>query len=197
MPSENATLRQVMYQPSACWLSTDASGHRWLTDMYVLLDVTHAESLKSLEDGPYKMTVSNGPQSRETPEVFNAEAYLSGLADRLWRPASPTEWSVAEHPGKAMLWASEGSVCLIGESTWTAVQRHYPGAVVEYTHRGNLFRFSEVAHLDLDGDCQSGECSCGIVAFAYAAGIQVPEGQEGVADSIVSALVTTSIEEAA
>jgi hypothetical protein len=84
---------------------------------------------------------------------------------------------VAEHPGKAQLWRSLGVPCLLGESTWAAIRRHYPGVSVEYSHgKLNLFRFSAE----------------GVGVFCFAAGIRCPEGQEGAAMAIVSALDTTS-----
>lgn len=195
-----ASLRQIMYQPSAVWLATENSGDRWLTDQYVMLNVTDYPAFKVCEecragricgecppgypDGPYKLTVSSGPQPRAAIPEPDIEGYFQRIEGRDWRPATPTEWSVAEHPGKAMLWAHwpnprdheiPPEPCLLGESTWTAINRHYPDCLVEYSFRGNgLFRFSSP------------------VAFAFAAYIRIPEGQEAAALAVVRALDATS-----
>ena len=172
MTSDIGRLRQIMYQPSACWLSTEYSGDRWLTDQFVLLNVTDEESVEGVVDGPVKLTASNGVQPRDSVPEPDIEAYFATIADADWRPAVPTEWSVAEHPGKAMLWVRLGGYpCLLGETTWAQIKRHYPEVKVHYAHDRNLFRFK------LDD-----------TPFCFAAGIQIPDGQEGVAEHIASYL---------
>jgi len=176
-------LRQIMYQPSQCWLSTEYSGDRWLTDKYVLLLVTDEEAFEGVDDGPCKLTVSNGVQSRDSIPEPDIEAWFQLLADALFHDVRPSEWSVAEHPGKAMLWVSQadGRPCLLGEPTWTAIKRHYPGVRVDYEHERHLFRFYASDFHD--------------APFCYAAGIEIPTGQEGVAQAIASALNSTSNQE--
>lgn len=217
MTTDWGRLRQVMYEPSAVWLSTDYGGDRWLTDQFVLYRVTGYDELSAYDfhvclgydpslgyeplegecscpdvipDAPYQLTVSKGFKPRKSVPQPDIDGYFAKLEDKIWMPARPSEWSVAEHPGKAMLWTfGAGSVrppCLIGESTWTALKRHHPDAVVEYTPEGNIFRLSEVRHIDLEGDCAASECACLSVPFAFVAGIQVPEGQEHVAGAIAA-----------
>ena len=180
-----------MYQPSAVWLSTENSGDRWLTDKYVLLNVTDDETFKpcaecrggricgecppGYPDGPYKLTVSNGPTWRDAIPHPDIEAYFGVLAEYTWYPAYPSEWSVAEHPGKAQLWVSANDPVLLGEPTWTQIRRHYPDVFVMYSGSGNLFRFSVED-----------------VPFCYAAGIRIPDGQEAMAKALASALDSTS-----
>jgi hypothetical protein len=63
--------------------------------------------------------------------------------------------------------------CVLGESTWTAISRHYPGVGVQHAADGpNLFRFIDPS----DG-----------YPLCFAAGIQIPEGQESVASAIAGA----------
>jgi len=197
--NERARIRSIMYEPSSVWLATEYSGRRWLTDQFVLYDVTGAEVLHCYDtsydvvwpDGPYQLMATGvwRAQTRDSIPEPDIEAYFRNLAGKVsWRPARPTEWSVAEHPGKAMLWISEEVPCLLGESTWTAIKRHHPDVVVEYGHSDsfNVFRFSEVRH---DPDCEEGGVHCGHrpVPFCFAAGIRVPEGQEDVAYEIALA----------
>jgi hypothetical protein len=193
-----AALRQIMYQPSACWLATEFyEGDRWLTDQFVMLKVTghsaliipehadepcycdetstrncpqHHDAGYEMPDGAYKLTVSNGIQPRDSIPAPDLDAWSLSLKGD-WAVARPTEWSVAEHPGKAMLWVSDSGVpCLIGEPTWTAIRRHYPDCRVEYLESRNLFSFSLEDRFP----------------FCYAAGIQIPDGQEETARAIVA-----------
>jgi hypothetical protein len=173
-----------MYQPSAVWLATENCGDRWLTDQYVLLNITESDDFKDMPDGPYKLTVSKGPEPQATGQApdpaWRIERYFEYLTGRDWKIARPTEWSVAEHPGKAQLWSAGGKPHLLGESTWTAIKRYHPSCVVEYSsnRRGvnhGIFRFMEEA--------ESGP----YIPFAYAAGIRIPEGQEAAAEALARA----------
>lgn len=212
MPSETpleirkawAELRQILYEPSAVWLATWAGTERWLTDQFVMLDVTGSDALAEAElpDGGYKLTAANGFQPRDTVPEPDLDVYFAAMdVAANWHLARPTEWSVAEHPGKAMLWTyfvpidsgfgttnvplDVGQPCLLGESTWTAIRRHHPGCLVEYSDEINAFRFAE-----LPRDCPScaGEpgvyCGHRPLPFCFAAGIRIPDGQEQVAAAI-------------
>lgn len=176
--------RQIMYQPSSVWLATDMSGERWLTDEYVMLNVTGDAAQEDVEDGAYKLLASGElrVEKRDSFPEPDLERYFARVDELVdWREATPTEWSVAEHPGKAMLWRSDGAPCLLGESTWTAIHRRYAPLLVEYSHgKLNLFRFTTRAGV-----------------FAFAAGIRVPTGQEEIAASIVIPETTRIREEAA
>lgn len=170
-------LRQIMYQPSVVWLATDDQGRRWLTDQYVVYDVTQLEALYCYDssydvvwpDGAYQLMATGKERfrPRDDSHVVHIQEWLKIATEKPWYYTHPSEWSVAEHPGKAMLWVSGNEPCLFGESTWSAIHKHYPDVAAQYTPEGNLFRFS------LDGK-----------PFAYAAGIQIPEGQERVAQAI-------------
>jgi hypothetical protein len=180
--NERARIRQIMYEPSSVWLATENSGERWLTDQYVLYNVTGAEVLSCYDtsydtewpDGPYQLMASGDWRMKERDSVPepDIETYLGIMASHTWYRAVPSDWSVAEHPGKAMLWSvMADAACLLGESTWTAVKRHYPDCVVSYAfnRKAGVFRFEDMG-----------------MTFAYAAGIQVPEGQEHVAAAIAA-----------
>src|SRR5579859_4718903 len=195
-----------MYQPSAVWLATDYAGDRWLTDQFVVYNITGIDALYCYDssydvqwpDGPYKLVQAKGfreLRQRDSIPQPDIEGYLKLMGERNWQLAEPTEWSVAEHPGKAMLWLA-GGPCLLGESTWTAIRKHYPGVVVEWApNKGaGVFRFSIAVHIDPDDDCAAGQCGCEAVPFGYAAGIRCPEGQEGIADAIVGAMTTSNEE---
>lgn len=209
MPSETpievrqewTRLRQIMYEPSAVWLSTENSGDRWLTDQYVLLNVTGSLSLfdadywqrsvvpvetadDELPDGSYKLIASKGLEPRESIPQPDLEAWFGAVADQAqWKNAVPTEWSVAEHPGKAMLWTSRGFPALMGEPTWTQIKRHHQDVTVDYTFTHNLFRFSKPEHDHLLEDpCPLGGCK--LIPFCFAAGIRTPDGQQDIAKAV-------------
>jgi hypothetical protein len=192
MATDWAKLRRIMYQPSAVWLVRSNDGRRYLTDQFVLYDVDHMEEFAELEDGAYQLTVSEGPRARDSVPEPDIEAYFEKVFGKTWHVTVPSEWSVAEHPGKAMLWTyddgSPGAVdslpCLVGESTWTELKRYHPEILAEYTSEGNIFRFKEARHAP---DCDPDVCDCLPIIFAYAAGIRVPDGQGAVAHAIARA----------
>jgi hypothetical protein len=175
-------LRALLYETHDLALCTDErDGHRWLTDRYVLLDVTASIAIQDVEDGPYKLVQSKGFQYAK-----GSVNYLgAGIVDYLenvekpgsrWEPVEPSEWSVAEHPGKAMLLTyldvnGEPQPVLIGEPTWTALHRHFEEAYVDHHERLNLFRVWQM----------------GPKVVAYIAGIRIPDGQEAVAHAIARA----------
>ena len=102
-------LRQIMYQPSEVWLVTDAQGRRWLTDKYVLYDVTNLEALyyydpsygMQWDDGAYQLMATGKERfrPRETAHTIDIDAWLAIVNAHEWHDTRPTEWSVAEHPG--------------------------------------------------------------------------------------------------
>lgn len=200
--AEYTALRQIMYQPTAVWLATENCGDRWLTDQYVLINVTAMDALTvedpeaalagwtgpepELPDGPYKLTASNGFQSREGIPEPDIERWFTRAAEGRWRPVKPSEWSVAEHPGKAMLWACGTLPCLLGESTWTALKRHHPECEVSYEGELNMFRFAEPNHDSASEACATDACLCSPVPFCYAAGIRVPDGQYEIATAVAA-----------
>lgn len=230
MPRDWARLRQVMYQPSAVWLSTDSEGRRWLTDQFVVYDVTGFEELgtydfhvclgydpalgyepvegectcpdEEVPDGPYQLTVSKGFKPRVSVPEPDIRGYLALMGTRNWRHSEPSEWSVAEHPGKAMLWiadwTADSSYCLLGESTWTALKRNHPGVLVEWApNKGaGVFRFlgMPAEHQSCLLEAEDVYCGHRPLPFAYAAGIRVPEGQEGVAAAMVRAIRNVPVE---
>lgn len=208
MATDWARLRQVMYQPSAVWLTTVYGTERWLTDQFVLYNVTGFNELHyydpsygpewQWEDGAYKLTVSKGFEPRDSVPPPDMEAWFDKLYnDNEWLRAEPTEWSVAEDPDKprpsrAMLWTSDGLPCLVGESTWVALKRNHPGCLVDYAHgEQNVFRFSEVRHEGCDEDTYCGHRP---IPFAFAAGIRCPEGQEDIAYDIARASMFAGVE---
>ena len=179
---EWARLRSLLYETHDLALTTDGrDGHRWLTDRYVLLDVTGSPAIEGLEDGAYKLLATRGLQGGLAVNEDYQNFLGGGIVDYLdrvesganWVCAHPSEWSVAEHPGKAMLLSCVGRPVLIGESTWTTLHRHFPEARVEYDMSSgrNLFRVWE----------PNGNFDPGSRIVAYVAGIQIPEGQEEIA----------------
>jgi hypothetical protein len=196
-----------MYQPSAVWLSTVYGTERWLTDQFVLYNVTGFHELYYYDpsygpewqwpDGGYKLTVSKGFEPRDTVPEPDIEAYFAKVYDvSEWQRAFPTEWSVAEHPGKAMLWTSDGLPCLLGESTWAALKRNHPGCVVDYAHgKPNVFRFSELPREHASCLAEEGVyCGHRPIPFCFAAGIRCPTGQEDVAYEIARASAVEVVE---
>jgi hypothetical protein len=197
-----------MYQPSAVWLSTVYGEERWLTDQFVLYNVTGFHELYYYDpsygpewqfaDGPYQLSVSKGFKERDSvpePDLDSWFERVYSVSD--WVRAEPTEWSVAEDPGKprpsrAMLWTSDGLPCLLGESTWVALKRNHPDCTVEYAHGElNVFRFSEVRHEGCDEDTYCGHRP---VPFCFAAGIRCPEGQEDIAYGIARASMNIPVD---
>lgn len=180
--AEITRLRQIMYEPSAVWLATWAGERRWLTDGYVMLDVTDSPALEDEEvpDGGYKLVASKGFDPRDAVPEPDLDKYFERLDEIAeWHVVKPSEWSVAEHPGKAQLWIYNApgfkpQPCLLGESTWTQLKRHHADAIVEYSPERNTFRFTEG------------------LPFCFAAGIRVPDGQEFVAAAIARKADVTS-----
>ena len=199
--NERARIRQIMYEPSKVWLATEHCGDRWLTDQFVLYDVTGADVLQCYDetygiewpDGPYQLMATGAWRmgARDSVPEPDIEAFLGIMAELVWFPATPTEWSVAEHPGKAMLWNADGLPALLGESTWTAIKRHHPYCLVEHAQNDSAgtFRFSDPRVIDGEGPHP--------IPFCYAAGIQIPDGQEDVAFEIVRAVEAIGNREAA
>ena len=186
--------RALLYDSHDLALCTDErDGHRWLTDRYVLLDVTGSIAIEGVADGCYKLVQSRGFELRthefENEEVALANYLDGGIVDFLervetgakWVDAYPSEWSVAEHPGKAMLLTCNYHPVLMGESTWTALHRHYTEPRVEFDVASgrNLFRA-----LSPDQVQQMAPPGAGYFVVAYVAGIRIPEGQEEVARAI-------------
>jgi hypothetical protein len=159
-----------MYEPLRVQLATAENGQRWLTDGFVMLDVSASLVLVSditnlpWRDGVFKLTAAHGLTPRDEILGFKVDEALE-LAERdaKWVLAEPTQWSVAEHPGKAMLFSADGLPCLLGESTWTALHKAYERPGVEYntSEDHNLFRVS-----------------ADWTVVAYIAGIRCPEGEE-------------------
>jgi hypothetical protein len=187
-------MRAIMYQPTEVWLAS-LKDQRWLTDAFVLLDVSDSEEFRELPDGAYKLTVVNGPEPRDAPISFKVKDYFKSMNKRDWLSARPTMWSVIEdYNGKAMLWdtfdANDSVPALLGESTWRAIKRYRPDVLVCHSWRGNsVFRFSAPIH---KGDCETtaeGEylCACAPIPFAYAAGIKMPEDEQVTAEAILEA----------
>lgn len=191
-------MRAIMYQPLEVWLVTDKGGNRWLTDQYVMLDITVSEEFRDLPDGAYKIAfISKGPEPREAPMNFDVEKYIERVNHHHWWPATPTKWSVEESANdRAMLWDTYDAA-LLGRDTWKAIKRFYPDCKVECAswkddegHRRTVFRFVDVpAHTHDDDGSVEGCPGCfpGPRIFAYAAGIRIPEGEELRADVILRA----------
>lgn len=182
-------LRALLYETHELALTTDQrDGHRWLTDRYVLLDVTDSMAAEGVPDGCYKLVQARGfePRTHEFEnETLALANYLGGgIVDYLegvergavWRPVFASEWSVAEHPGKAMLLSCDSWPVLMGEQAWTTLHRHYDNPLVQYDRNSarNLFRVRDI-HKPMDGRSD---------VVAYVAGIRIPEGQEVIAKSI-------------
>jgi squalene cyclase len=170
-----------MYQPNSVMLQQARSGKWWLTDMYVMLNVTGDPGVAGLEPGEYRI-MGSGEMRELSTRVMDVDGYLYNIAGQCrWREAEPTEWSVAEHPGKAMLFSvrqtGTGKIqryALLGEGTWTALTKYHPVKALYYSQRNNLFLFDMDTH------------------SAYVAGIRCPEGQEKVAEAIALAHASTS-----
>lgn len=188
MPSEDleirkdrARLRALMYEPQSVMLQQDKLKRWWLTDMYVMLEVSGAPSVEGVPPGEYKLLAS-GEMRELSTRIMDIDGWRHNITNNCrWAPASPTMWSVAEHPGKAMLFRVEMQqycdkpYALLGEPTWTAFQRHHgEGLEVMYSTVHNLFRFSVRDW------------------WSYAAGIRCPGGQEDVAKAIALASDSTS-----
>jgi hypothetical protein len=95
-----------MYQPSAVWLSTVYGDERWLTDQFVLYNVTGFHELYYYDpsygpewqftDGAYQLSVSKGFKERDSvpePDLDSWFERVYSVSD--WVRAEPTEWSVA------------------------------------------------------------------------------------------------------
>lgn len=198
-------MREIMYQPLEVWLATDKAGNRWLTDQYVMLDITGSEEFAELPDGAYKIAfISKGPEPREAPVDFDVEKYIERINHHHWWPATPTKWSFEESANdRAMLWDTY-DVAALGRDTWKAISRFYPDCKVECAswkddegHRRSVFRFFYPSTLppgvEVEGDRLVGTpTTTGTFGtrpghiFAYAASIRIPEDLVDEAHNIVN-----------
>jgi len=123
-----ARLRTLLrVNPSQCHLFTrrwsypaadgelrDFRVERWLSDRYVLVNVTDDLALRSdnedhswgvLPDGAYKLTAGKGlvPADHLTPDTAGLVNYIEERDEAQWHPLQRTRWSVADSKAKIML----------------------------------------------------------------------------------------------
>lgn len=78
-------------------------GRAWLTDKYVMLDVTSSPAIDGLDGGWYRLTSTKGLTARDGIEVIDVAAYLAHVRHFQMYPVTPTPWCIRHNKAKAML----------------------------------------------------------------------------------------------
>ncbi len=165
---ELAKLRKLFIEPGAVTLATDDVNQRWLTDQFVITDVTDLRLTEP--DGRYRLMTS---ELRSLDQAsHDVTAYLTKVeAGAVWEKVIPTGWSVTADPAKAALvYVTATRALAINEALMLEFLRQYPEGYFEYnTHdRLRVYRFGTDAKV-----------------IAYVAGIVIPPEQLATAKAIV------------
>jgi hypothetical protein len=173
------------------------SVQRWLSDKYVMVNVTGSPALRvpdppgmvdshstvemELPDGAYKLTAAHGLQPSSGWLVPDTAGLLSFLESRdaKWSPMYRTQWSIADSPAKLMLAYADvvNKECplksyrvavAVNEGIWAAFEAAFPGCRFEW-REGDPYRVT-----DADGRI-----------VGYVAKARVPEDEEATAQRIV------------
>ncbi len=165
---ELAKLRKLFIEPGAVTLATDDVNQRWLTDQFVIIDVTDLRLTEP--DGRYRLMTS---ELRSLDQAsHDVTAYLTKVeAGAVWEKVIPTGWSVTADPAKAALvYVTATRALAINEALMLEFLRQYPEGYFEYNTHGTrrVYRFGTDAKV-----------------IAYVAGIVIPPEQLATAKAIV------------
>jgi hypothetical protein len=105
-----AQLYRVMVEPSRVHIVTHAAtGRRWITDTYVMLDVTDFAAIVGSDhaDGRYSLLVTVGLRwiDSTVPDVEGYFAHVEHSAAE-WMPMHETEWSLRADAAR-LLWGAD------------------------------------------------------------------------------------------
>jgi hypothetical protein len=169
---ELAKLRKLFIEPGAVTLATDDVNQRWLTDQFVIIDVTDLRLTEP--DGRYRLMTS---ELRSLDQAsHDVTAYLTKVEyGAVWEKVIPTGWSVTADPAKAALvYVTATRALAINEALMLEFLRQYPEGYFEHdvTVREKIsrrvFRFGTDAKV-----------------IAYVAGIAIPPEHLATAKAIV------------
>lgn len=107
---------------------------RWLSDSYVIVNVTGDPAVDGLPDGTYKLTAGKGliPSEFLTPDTLGLLETIEGRQAK-WLRLYRTQWSVADSPFKVMLVYTETGIPLaINEGIWKAFAEAYWDKLVAF-----------------------------------------------------------------
>lgn len=155
--AEISQLYRIMDVPgSVNVLRTD--GKIWLTDGFVLLNVTGNPVVSELQDGCYRLQLRNGFIRRPDAITYKLPDFMTYLHRFQWHPACPTRWAPYPEPGnKARLFfvqiEDERYALGLNEEIWRAMTARYPNAQWWHAGYGGPFKVttpteSELAYIE-------------------------------------------------
>lgn len=112
----------------------DICPDRWLSDSYVIVNVTGDLAVEGLPDGPYRLTAGKGlvPNEFLVPDTLGLLRSIEGY-ERKWLRLYRTQWGVADSPFRVMLVYTETGVPLaINEGIWKAFTEAYWDKLVAF-----------------------------------------------------------------
>jgi hypothetical protein len=173
-----------MVEPGNVYLAS-VEGRIWLTDQFVILDVTGFSAVQELEDGWYRIVASGanaGLRPREKGPSLNIANWIKEIRGRSYCPATATEISFTDSEAKAMLLFVEVSEPIdrawptairypvaMNEDVWRSFKTAWPDAKLSHPGYAGPFRISIPGHKEL----------------AYVEPIQIPEHLQPVAVAII------------
>jgi hypothetical protein len=162
-------LRKILLESSVILVTMPY--HRWLTDHFVLLDVTDSDAVTDKDDGTYRLTATSGLTYKDKPS-FDAPAFFKVLHSLpAWQKTAPTGWSITESEAKATILTDGTEPYAINEDTWKAVWTYYPDAEIEasWGPKMRMFRVWD-----------------GFQFIAYIAGVDIPREYREAANAIAA-----------
>jgi hypothetical protein len=116
-----------------------AAGKVWLTDGFVLLNVTGSPVVADLDDGLYRLQLRNGFIRRPDATTYRLPEFMTYLRRFSWHPVQATRWAQYPEPAnKARLFfvqvGHERYALGLNEEIWRAVMARYPDA--QWWHAG-------------------------------------------------------------
>lgn len=104
-----AQLYRIMVEPGTVYVVTDPKGRRWITDTYVMLDVTDFAAIVGTDhkDGRYSLLATIGLRWTDD-SVPDVDAYFASVehAGARWTQVRETEWSLRDDRAR-LLWGAD------------------------------------------------------------------------------------------
>jgi hypothetical protein len=177
MPDENAAaerkqysrLRSLLIEPGNVYVCR-AQGRTWLTDKYVVLDVTGFPAVSEVEEGWYRIVASGANAGFRKPDKktsaenetavwhLNIGRWLKEMRERDYWPVTPTGISFTDSEAKAFLLitstlgplgASIRMPVAMHEDVWQGFRQAWPDATLSHPGYADPFRVSIPGNEDL------------------------------------------------
>jgi hypothetical protein len=189
MPDENAAaerkeysrLRSLLIEPGNVYVCR-AQGRTWLTDKYVVMDVTGFPVTRELEEGWYRIVASGANAGFRTPDKkssaenetavwhLNIANWFKEVRERDYWPVTPTGISFTDSEAKAFLLIADTAYgspyaphtripVAMHEDVWQGFRQAWPDATLSHPGYADPFRISIPGNEDL----------------AYVYGVAIPE----------------------